>query len=153
MAEGTSILETSPLVLAACMVFILGVTLFAEWLLHTLHHKLLKENRKGMIAALDAMKDELMLLGLAGLVLLSVGSTISRWCGERSTPTPILLRRDTHPASAVVFHHSSSTAADMLLRAALHCSQIGGHPTSGSEVLDRPRRHLLLLPRKDSRSD
>jgi hypothetical protein len=148
MAEGTSILETSPLVLAGCMVFILGVTLFAEWLLHTLHHKLSKENRKGMLAALDAMKDELMLLGLAGLVLLSIGGTISRWCGESIARTPLGCD-DAHPA----FPPLDPTAPDMLLCPAHPCSQIGEHPTSGAEVLDRLRRHLLLLPGEDRRSD
>lgn len=43
-----------------------------------------------MLAALDNMKNELMLLGVASLLLITFENTISSWCGESQQCPPIL---------------------------------------------------------------
>ena len=51
-------LETSPLVLLACLIFFIIVSLALEKALHSLHHHLQHQDRKGMLTALDNMKTE-----------------------------------------------------------------------------------------------
>jgi hypothetical protein len=51
--------------------------------LHAARSRLQQARRHGMLSALDSMKNELMLLGLASLLLLAFEDSIVGWCGER----------------------------------------------------------------------
>ncbi len=82
MAESFSILETSPVTLTTCLAVLIICSLILEKGLHALHNYLHERDRRGMISALDNMKNELMLLGFASLVLIMFENRIARFCGE-----------------------------------------------------------------------
>jgi hypothetical protein len=91
LGNGFSIAETSPLILTVALAFFIVVSFSLEYGLHRLHHKLAHQLRLGMLAALDNMKNELMLLGVASLLLITFENTISSWCGESQRCPALIL--------------------------------------------------------------
>ncbi len=73
---------SAPVILALCLTFFIIVSLAFEHVLHRIHHKLTKKGRTGMLSALDGMKNEVMLLGFASLMLMALEGPITSWCGE-----------------------------------------------------------------------
>eukprot|EP00884_Botryococcus_braunii_P016874 jgi/Botrbrau1/3870/Bobra.0183s0094.1 len=78
--EGTSVLETPPVFIALVFVFFLVVTLGFEKILHYIKHHLQHKGKHGLVAAMDAMSSELMLMGFATLILLVFQRDINRIC-------------------------------------------------------------------------
>jgi hypothetical protein len=86
MAAGSSMLETSPLVLVAILSIFIAACFVIEFGLHKLEHHLAR--RVGLLAALGNMKNEVMLLGLASLVLLAFEDELSSVCGKLTPERP-----------------------------------------------------------------
>jgi hypothetical protein len=81
MAAGYTLLETSPLVLAALLFTFIVFCYVVETALHMLEHYLLSQYRFGMVTALSNMRNELMLLGMASLILLACEDELASVCG------------------------------------------------------------------------
>ncbi|KAK9909834.1 hypothetical protein WJX75_008172 [Coccomyxa subellipsoidea] len=77
---GTSLLETPPYVIAIVFLFFLVVTLGFEKILHWITHYLKERGKHGLVAAMNNMTNELMLLGVATLLLLAFQKDIGRVC-------------------------------------------------------------------------
>jgi hypothetical protein len=93
MAAGSTVLETSPLILAALLSIFIVLCYIVETALHKLEHYLMGQYRFGMVTALSNMRNELMLLGMASLILLACEDELSRICGEprlHAGPAPCL---------------------------------------------------------------
>ncbi|CAL8467379.1 g6916 [Coccomyxa elongata] len=78
--SGTSLLETPPFVIAVVFLFFLVVTLGFEKILHHITHYLKKRGKHGLVAAMNNMTNELMLLGVATLLLLTFQKDIGQIC-------------------------------------------------------------------------
>lgn len=69
MATGPSIAKLPGWRTGLLIVLFVVVTLLFEFLLHRLEKWLKKQKRKGLIAAMNALKSELLFLGLMSLLL------------------------------------------------------------------------------------
>ncbi|CAI9088639.1 OLC1v1023029C1 [Oldenlandia corymbosa var. corymbosa] len=65
---------------ASVLTIFVAVSLLVERSIHRLCHWLRKTNRKPLLAAVEKMKEELMLLGFISLLLTATASTISNIC-------------------------------------------------------------------------
>lgn len=78
--EESGILETSPGAIALLIVFFLVVTLGIEHGLHHLKNFLKRRNKHGLLAAVTNLANELMLLGVASLLLTAIAPAVTKIC-------------------------------------------------------------------------
>ncbi len=78
--SGTGILEASPGTLAVVIVFFLFVTLGTEHALRAVKRALARRRRLGLLAAVTNLANELMLLGLASLLLSALEPAVVKIC-------------------------------------------------------------------------
>ncbi|KAK9829176.1 hypothetical protein WJX72_004342 [[Myrmecia] bisecta] len=77
---GTSLLETPPYVIALVFLCVLLITQGVDKALELIRKQMEKYNKKGLLAAMGNMTTELMLLGVATLILVAFQSNIGRIC-------------------------------------------------------------------------
>eukprot|EP00877_Chromochloris_zofingiensis_P011728 jgi/Chrzof1/6809/Cz19g10160.t1 len=82
---GQGMLEASPGAIALVMLFFLVVTLGFERLVHAVKHFLTKRKRFGLVAAVNSMSNEIMLLGLAALILVAIETPLTNKCARVET--------------------------------------------------------------------
>ncbi|KAE8692289.1 MLO-like protein 11 [Hibiscus syriacus] len=79
--EGTRALALTPTwSVATVLTIFVVVSLIVERSIHRLSNKLRKTNRKILLAAVEKMKEELMLLGFVSLILTATSRTIANIC-------------------------------------------------------------------------
>lgn len=71
--------------IALVMLFFLVVTLGFERLVHAVKHFLTKRKRFGLVAAVNSMSNEIMLLGLAALILVAIETPLTNKCARVET--------------------------------------------------------------------
>ncbi|KAG0485196.1 hypothetical protein HPP92_009275 [Vanilla planifolia] len=89
MAEGRSLAETPTWSVATVTTAMVFVCLLVERCIHRLGKWLKKTKRKAMLASLEKIREELMLLGLISLML----SQTARWISEFCVPSSLFSRR------------------------------------------------------------
>lgn len=80
----SGILEASPGAIALLMVFFLIITLGIENGLHHLKAYFERRNKHGLLAAVTNLSNELMLLGVAGLLLTAIEPAVTKICMPES---------------------------------------------------------------------
>lgn len=78
--DESGILEASPGAIALLIVFFLVVTLGIDHGLHHLKHYLKRRNKHGLLAAVTNLSNELMLLGVASLLLTAIEPAVTKVC-------------------------------------------------------------------------
>ncbi|KAK9811612.1 hypothetical protein WJX72_006963 [[Myrmecia] bisecta] len=91
MAEGASFLETPTYFVAVVLFLFLAACLVFERTLHFLRKYLKKHNKHGLLAAVDCMATEVMLLGFVSLLLTALENDIAKICVPNTHDTTWIL--------------------------------------------------------------
>ncbi|XP_044373897.1 MLO-like protein 4 isoform X1 [Triticum aestivum] len=148
--EGRSLAETptwsvatvTTLMVAACFLIERSLSRLAKWLRKT--------KRKAMLAALEKIREELMLLGVISLLL----SQTARWISEICVPSTLFTSKFymcTEKDFADLDHHGDGTANDTHIARILvggqsmHVCDEGHEPFVSYEGLEQLHRFLFIL--------
>ncbi|CAL9763449.1 unnamed protein product [Musa acuminata subsp. burmannicoides] len=156
MGEGRSLAETPTWSVATVTTAMVAVCFLVERSIYRFGKWLKKTKRKAMLAALEKIREELMLLGLISLML----SQTARWISEICVPSSLFSSRfyvcsesdledlfaggNSGPMSASNRSAAVETAKELLGLSANHCPE-GYEPFVPFEGLEQLHRFLFIL--------
>ena len=109
MGAGRNLEETSSVFIAAMLMIFVFVSKVVENGFHHAKHWLQHNHEISLVAVLEHIKDEIMLVGTLSMMLISTESMISTWCvGKANDFVPALSQ---HKCAAVYSYGSSSTGS------------------------------------------
>ncbi|VAH94002.1 unnamed protein product [Triticum turgidum subsp. durum] len=148
--EGRSLAETPTWSVATVTTFMVAACFLIERSLSRLAKWLQKTKRKAMLAALEKIREELMLLGVISLLL----SQTARWISEICVPSTLFTSKFymcTEKDFADLDQHGDSSANDTHIARILvggqsmHVCDEGHEPFVSYEGLEQLHRFLFIL--------
>ncbi|CAN6440072.1 unnamed protein product [Victoria cruziana] len=147
MAEGRSLAETPTWSVATVTTVMVAVCFIVERSIYRFGKWLKKTKRKALLASLDKIKEELMLLGLISLMLGQWARWISEICVNSSLFSSQFypcIRDDTERISVITYINQTTVPLERFSVSSSHCAE-GHEPFVSYESLEQLHRFLFLL--------